>query len=529
MTEDANKRHCRIVPQPVEMTMGDGCWLLGPDTVILHNDPSARKSAELVAAQLRPATGFALPVCVGEVAPCPVIMLAISGDVPPVTGSYTLKVTREGATITARTAAGLFYGGQTLRQLLPPQIFSHVIATADWKIPCVTIRDFPRYAWRGMHLDVSRHFQPLPDVLRFIDTIAGFKFNRFHWHLTDDQGWRVEIKKYPRLTEIGAWRKETLIGHGQQDPAGHVYDQKRHGGFYTQEEIRRVVEYAAERHITIIPEIDMPGHMQAAIAAYPELGSGTGPVEVRTIWGISSNVLNPKESTLRFCEDVLLEVLNLFPGEFIHVGGDEVDKTEWENSPEIQKLRDARGLKDMGGMQAWFLTRIQHFLHRNGRRMIGWDEVLEDGLDHRAVVMAWRNDDYGSAAAKAGYDVVMASRQLYFDYYQAEPVEKEPMAIGGLAPMEKVYGYKPVAAGLTAEQEQRILGAQGQLWTEYMPTPRHVEYMAFPRACALSETLWTPDSQKDYTDFLLHLPATLARLDCAGVNYRCPEERCGKG
>ncbi|MBE2203588.1 MAG: beta-N-acetylhexosaminidase [Chthoniobacterales bacterium] len=518
---ESTKRNAALIPQPVKATWLEGRWRLEPDTVIQWEGEAARQPAELLATQLRNPTGFVLPVQqAGSAAGTSSVTLTRSADGPSESEGYQLRVGESGVRIVAQTAAGLFHGTQTLRQLLPPEIFSPSKISADWEVPAVDIHDFPKYGWRGMHFDVSRHFRPVRDVLRFIDTIASLKFNRFHWHLTDDQGWRIEIKKYPKLTEVGAWRKETLIGHALRPAAEFTFDGIPHGGFYTQEEIREVVRYAADRHITVVPEIDMPGHMQAAIAAYPHLGTNDKPVEVLTYWGMSEAVLNPEDSTIDFLRDVLSEVLELFPSQWIHIGGDEVVKTEWLQSERCQQLLKERGLEHMGEMQNWMLTRIQEFLQERGRDLVGWDEILEADFDRRAVVMAWRSEDRGTIGARAGHPVVMASRNLYFDYYQIEPSENEPLAIGGCAPLDKVYSYNPVPPELTAEEAKRILGAQGQLWTEYMPTAEHLEYMAFPRACALAEMVWTPDSRKDYQEFLSRLKTQLIRLENAGVNYR---------
>ncbi|HKL20809.1 MAG TPA: beta-N-acetylhexosaminidase, partial [Tichowtungia sp.] len=343
-----------IIPQPVEINSRGGEWELKADTVILYSGAKAKLSAEMLASQLRPATGFKLPVkrkTFWRSSEGNIVFQCLERSDLGAEG-YALRVT-DHVSISAPEPAGLFYGGQTLRQLLPPEIYSKSPVSNPWKINAVEIRDVPRFGWRGMHLDVGRHFMPKEDVMRFIDTIASLKFNTFHWHLTEDQGWRIEIKKYPKLTEIGAWRAETMAGHWKDKP--RTYDGIPHGGFYTQDEIREVVAYAAQRHVTIVPEIDMPGHMQAAIAAYPEMGCTTNKVEVKTEWGISKVILNPEESTVQFCRDVLTEVMDLFPSEFIHIGGDEAKKDQWEASERIQQLREGRGLKDMHEMQSWFI------------------------------------------------------------------------------------------------------------------------------------------------------------------------------
>lgn len=506
-----------IIPQPVELNERGGSLQLGADTVITYVDANAKASAELLAAQLRPSTGFKLPVQQGTDG---TIVLAIGTDHTLGEEGYALTVD-VAVEITAPTARGLFYGTQTLRQLLPPEIYNANTMTQDWILPKVSIRDQPRFGWRGLMLDVSRHFMSKEEVMKFIDTMASLKYNTFHWHLTDDQGWRIEIKKYPRLTEVGAWREETLIGHLLVKP--NMYDGTRHGGYYTQDEIREVVAYAAARHITIVPEIDMPGHMQSAIAAYPELGCTTNQLAVKTGWGISKNILNPEDSTVQFCKDVLTEVMELFPSEFIHIGGDEANKEQWEASERIQQLREERGLSDMHEMQSWFIKQMDDFLVKNGRRLIGWDEISEGGLAENAAVMWWRGTgalNIIQQATEEGHDLVVASREyLYFDYYQG-PRDTEPLATGAIVPLEKVYGFDPIIKELSEQAASHVLGAQGQIWTEYIPTMKQAEYMAFPRACALAELVWLPNEQKDFADFENRLKTQFKRFDNQGVYYR---------
>ena len=518
-----------LIPQPAELKIVGGTFELKADAAIAYADAAARPSAELLAVQLRPATGFKLPVEAGSEG---AIVFQTLEDPTLGKEGYELRIA-DCALIAAPTAAGLFLGAQTLRQLLPPEIYSAQTVSGVWNIPAVEIRDVPRFGWRGLHLDVCRHFMPKDDVLKFIDTMASLKFNTFHWHLTEDQGWRIEIKKYPKLTEVGAWRKETIVGfyeHFIEDPdsPAYTYDGTPHGGFYTQEEIREVVAYAAERHIVIVPEIDMPGHMVAAVAAYPELGCTGNRPEVRTEWGISKDILNPEESTIRFCKDVLTEVMELFPSEFIHVGGDEAPKDQWEASARIQQLREERGLKDMDEMQSWFIRQLDDFLVSKGRRLIGWDEIAEGGLAENAAVMWWRGDPREPAgfaiakkAAKEGHDIVVASSgNLYFDQYQSEDKESEPLSIGGMILLEEVYTFEPVMEGLDEATAAHVLGTQGQLWTEYIPSMKHLEYMAFPRACALAEIAWLPKGKKDYAGFLKRIKVQEQRFDAAGVNFR---------
>jgi hexosaminidase len=510
-----------IIPQPVQLTERDGTFTLPDDAIISYADPAAKPAADLLAAQLRRATGFRLPVKPGD--EDDIVLETIQDDTLGAEG-YELVVDGR-VRIRAPRGAGLFYGAQTLRQLLPPEVYSNETVSRRWSVPTVEIRDFPRFTWRGLHLDVSRHFMPKEDVMKLIDVMATLKLNTFHWHLTDDQGWRLQIRKYPRLTEVGAWRERTVVGHQRDKP--RRYDGVRHGGFYTQDDIREVVAFAATRHITIVPEIDMPGHMQAAVAAYPELGCTGEQIEVRTEWGISSQILNPEESTVEFCKDVLTEVMELFPSEFIHIGGDEANKKLWEASERIQYLRRERGLADMHELQSWFIRQIDDFLTANGRRLIGWDEIAEGGLAKNAAVMWWRGKqgragtEIARTAAREGHDVVVASNgHLYFDYYQSRDKDDEPLAIGGFLPLEAVYHFDPGIEGLSEQDSKRILGAQGQLWREYMSTTRQVHYMAFPRACALAELVWLPKDEKNYVSFLNRLRVQERRLDAAGIHYR---------
>ncbi len=362
---------------------------------------------------------------------------------------------------------------------------------------------------------------PKEFVKKYIDLLALHKLNTFHWHLTDDQGWRIEIKKYPRLTSVGAWRKETLVGHSTDDPSAERYDGQRHGGFYTQDDVREIVEYARARFVNVVPEIEMPGHSVAAIAAYPELGVTGEPTEVATKWGVFDDILNPSDRTIAFMQDVLTQVMALFPSREIHLGGDEAVKTRWQASPEVQARIKALGLENEEQLQGWFMKQMDAFLAAHGRRLVGWDEILEGGLSPNAVVMSWRGEAGGIAAARAGHDVVMTpTAYTYFDYYQSQDRDHEPLAIGGDLPLEQVYGYDPIPAGLEPQFASHVLGAQGQLWSEYLPGPKAVEYMAFPRLCALAEVVWTPKPRKDYQDFLARLATHLERLAILDVNYR---------
>jgi hexosaminidase len=387
----------------------------------------------------------------------------------------------------------------------------------------VRIEDAPRFGYRGLHLDVSRHFFPVAFVKRYLDLMSLFKLNTFHWHLTDDQGWRLEIERYPRLTEVGAWRKETIVGHHRLGSGDRRYDGTPHGGFYTQAEAREVVAYARERGIDVLPEIEMPGHAMSALAAYPELGCRPGLFEVRTTWGIAEDVLCPREATFEFVENVLREVMDIFPNSYVHVGGDEVPKTRWKECADAQAIIRREGLKDEDELQSYFVRRVERFVNANGRRLVGWDEILEGGLAPNATVMSWRGTAGGIAAAKARHDVVMCpEHDLYFDHYQGDPAT-EPLAHGGMTTVENVYGYEPVPAELDAAAAGQVLGPQGCLWTEFVPTPEHVEYMAYPRAIALAEIAWSPKDARDWPSFRARLSRSLAQLDALGVKYRRPD------
>lgn len=416
--------------------------------------------------------------------------------------AYHLSVRTDGVQIEAGTLSGLFYGVQTLSQM----ISGRVINGNQMALPGVEIRDFPRFGWRGMHLDVSRHFVPVPFVKKYIDLLARHKMNRFHWHLTDDQGWRIEIMKYPRLTEVGAWR---------QGPGG-----KRYGGYYSQEEIREVVAYARARQVTIVPEIEMPGHASAALAAYPEYSCTGGPFEVETSWGVFDDVYCAgKDATFTFLEDILAEVASLFPGPYIHIGGDECPKARWRIHDLCRQRMRSEQLADEDALQAYFVDRIAKYLRSLDKYVIGWDEILDGGAPEGAIVMAWRHADKGREAAAKGHDVVMTPMPFcYFDHYQG--VANEPKAIGGFTPLRTVYGFEPIPPNLPGEQTARILGAQGNVWTEYMADTRHVEYMVFPRLCALAERLWSPKEMRSYGGFVNRLREHVKRLQQLGVTYR---------
>ncbi len=422
---------------------------------------------------------------------------------------YRLEVNQSGVTVEAKSSVGALYGLQSLRQLIP--------LNGSKVIPFVTIEDKPRFQYRGMHLDVGRHFFNIDFIKKYIDLLSMYKINNFHWHLTEDQGWRIEIKKYPKLTQIAAFRNETLIGHYNDLP--QKFDGKRYGGFYTQDEIKDVVKYATERNINIIPEIEMPGHAQAAIAAYPELGCTGRQLQVATKWGVFDDVFCPNQQTFQFLEDVLLEVMALFPSKYIHIGGDECPKTQWINSPFCQALIKKEGLKDEHGLQSYFIQRMEKFINSKGRQIIGWDEILEGGLAPNATVMSWRGIEGGKEAAKQKHNVIMTPTDYcYFDYYQSKSA-KEPLAIGGFLPLQKVYSYDPIPSTLSKEESIYIIGTQGNLWTEYLSSPEKVEYMVLPRMQAMAEIGWTLIENKSYEGFVKRLNHHFDLWKKLGYNY----------
>lgn len=424
-------------------------------------------------------------------------------------GEYEIDINSNGIDISASNSAGIFYGIQSLKQLLS--------VAENGKIQNIKIKDSPRFQWRGMHLDCSRHFFSVEEVKKYLDYMAMYKMNNFHWHLTEDQGWRIEIKAFPRLTEVGAWRDGTMVGkYGNKE-----YDSIRYGGFYTQEEINEVVAYAQERHINVVPEIEMPGHSLAALAAYPQLSCTGGPFEVAKGWGVFEDVYCAgNEEVFEFLEVVMDEVLELFPSEYIHIGGDESPKKRWENCEKCQRRITEEGLKDEHELQSYFIQRMERYLNAKGRKIIGWDEILEGGLAPNAAVMSWRGTKGGIAAAKQSHNVVMSpGSPCYFDHYQVENKEDEPLAIGGYNPLHEVYAYEPIPDDLNMRESAFVMGAQGNVWTEYMKTFSQVEYMALPRMLALSEVLWSQTEDKNYQDFLYRLKINAEILNQLGANY----------
>ncbi|MEU4210371.1 beta-N-acetylhexosaminidase [Streptomyces sp. NPDC026206] len=462
------------------------------------------------------------------------IVLRVSTDVERELGpeGYRIVTDGHGIRLDGGSAAGVFWAAQTLRHMLGAAAFRRapVGSRTEWHLPMAVIEDAPRFAWRGVLLDVARHFMPKDGVLRYIDLLAAHKLNVLHLHLTDDQGWRIEIERYPKLTEVGAWRARSRYGHG----ASRLWDERPHGGYYTRDDMREIVAYAAQRHITVVPEIDIPGHSQAAIAAYPHLGNtdviDTTALSVRDTWGVNPNVLAPTDSTLAFYENVLTEVLELFPSPFVHIGGDECPKDQWRASPAAQERMAAEGLADEDGLQSWFIRHFARWLAGRGRRLVGWDEILEGRQPGESpapgvIVSSWRGYGGGIAAARAGHDVVMCPQEhVYLDHRQAAG-DDEPVPIGYVRTLEDVYRFEPVPAALTEAEAAHVLGAQANLWSEVTETQQRVDYQAFPRLAAFAETVWSTlpaPGQRDYADFERRMAAHYARLDALGVDYRPP-------
>jgi hexosaminidase len=503
-----------IIPAPNKATITKGNFKLSKATVIVLNNNAEQATANFLNDYLKTYYGFQLKV----VAKATTNFISFTTPTfirkPDNEERYTLNVSPTSIQIQGDGMAGTFYGMQTLLQLLP----TTNLKSQNLNLPCVAIEDEPRFAYRGMHLDVSRHFFPISYVKKYIDYIALHKMNYFHWHLTDDQGWRIEIKKYPKLTSVGAWRDGTIIGRFP----GTGNDGIKHGGFYTQEQVKEIVRYAADRHITVLPEIEMPGHSMAALAAYPELGTTpTVATKVPMTWGLNgveNNVFAPTEKTFGFLEDVLTEVMDLFPSQMIHIGGDECSKIWWKKDSASQQLMRQKGLKTEDELQSYFIQRIEKFVNSKGKKIIGWDEILEGGLAPNAAVMSWTGEQGGIHAAKQKHDVVMTpGGWCYFDHTQTK--NEDSVTIGGFTPLEKVYGYEPVPKELTAEEGKYILGAQANLWTEYVGYPSKVEYMIFPRMSALSEVLWSNKAQRNWEDFERRLPEQIKRYELWKANY----------
>lgn len=506
----------QVIPLPQEIKEAEGNFVLNDKTVIVYpaNNEAMLRNAHFLAEYIQAACSKNLKITTNETLSNAIVLNATLKDEND--EAYSIEVTTQCITIKGASEAGVFYGIQTLRKSMPPEVKGDII------FPVAEIYDYPRFGYRGSHLDVSRHFFAADSIKRFIDILALHNINRFHWHLTDDQGWRIEIKKRPELTTIGAQRKNTVIGRNSGE-----YDNVPYGGFYTQDEVREIIKYAQERYITIVPEIDLPGHMQAALTAYPELGCTGGPYEVWRQWGVSEDVLCAgNDKTLEFIKDVLDEIVEIFPSEYIHIGGDECPKTRWKECPKCQAKIKSLGLKTDGKhtaeqrLQSYVISYAEKILRDKGRKMIGWEEILEGGLAPNATVMSWLGVDGGYEAARQKHDAIMTpSAYLYFDYYQTINTDNEPLAIGGYVPVEKVYSFEPITDKITAEEAKHIIGVQANLWTEYIPTFQQVEYMVMPRIAALSEVQWTMPEKKDYKNFTERLPQLISIYDQHNYNY----------
>lgn len=505
-----------IIPKPVSVKTFEGFFNINDATVLQYNF-DVEKGALIIETLTTHLSDYYKMESIAQQAAKGKsknsIFLQLSDNKKINKEGYKLKVNKNGVLIEASDLNGLFYGVQSLIQMMPSENGAREVV----EVPFAVVEDYPRFAWRGLHLDVCRHFMPKEFVFKYLDFMAMHKLNTFHFHLTEDQGWRIEIKKYPLLTEVGSKRKETLIGSAR---TSKEYDGIPHEGFYTQEDIKEIVKYAADRFITVVPEIEMPGHALAALASYPDLGCTGGPYEVSTRWGIFHDVMCAgKESTFEFLENVMAEVLELFPSEYIHIGGDECPKTKWKECPLCQQRIADEGLKDEHELQSYFIQRVEKFLNSKGRILIGWDEILEGGLAPNAAVMSWRGEAGGIEAAKQKHNVVMSpGTHCYLDHYQADP-KTQPLAIGGFTPLDKIYAYEPVPDSLTVEEAKYIMGAQGNVWTEYMKTSDHVEYMVYPRAAALAEVVWSPKGERDYNEFLERLRVLTLRYDFYKLNY----------
>ena len=501
-----------VIPKPLSLVQNEGSFKVTKSTKFYASTPEAKTIATFFASKIESSTGYDLAISEEEVS-SNAIALLIDNSLEVNDEGYTLDATDKLVSIKAKTAKGLFYGMQTLMQLLPAEIESTTVVNGiAWTLPCVTIKDEPRFAYRGIMLDPCRHFIPVENIKKQLDVLALFKINQFHWHLTEDQGWRIEIKKYPKLTEIGSKRVD---GEGTE-----------YSGFYTQEQIKEVVAYASERFINVIPEIELPGHALAAISAYPELSCKSDSLSPRIIWGVEEDVYCAgKEETFKFLEDVISEVVTLFPGEYFHIGGDECPKVRWEKCPLCQKRMRENKLKNEHELQSYFVQRIEKVLASHGKKMIGWDEILEGGLAPSATVMSWRGEDGGIAAASMDHDVIMTpgSNGMYLDHYQGDS-KIEPVAIGGYTLLEKTYSYNPVPDTLVGLGKSNFVkGVQGNIWSEYMYTTDLMEYRIYPRILAVAEIGWTPLEGKDYKDFERRIDNALVRLDSHGINYHIPQ------
>ena len=505
----------RIIPAPRHQRVGAGYFRFDHETRVSIESEAVREVVTPLLRVFSRSTGFALPIVRYDGSDTNTVR--VIGDATlSEPGRYRLQVTDSGVLIRAFDRAGALHAWQTLRQMLPAEIeASQPVEQVDWLVPVVEIDDAPRFSYRGMHLDVSRHFFSVDFVKRYLDWMAKYKLNVFHWHLTDDQGWRIEIRGYPRLTGIGAWRPATVSGHTLDRDAS--LDGRAHGGYYTQDEIREVVEYAGARCITIVPEIDMPGHCSALLAAYPQFGCREGPFGVETHFGVFRDILNPSDETLEMARDVLGEVAALFPGPYLHIGGDEVDTGQWEASDECQRIAEERGLESTGALYRDFIGRLRQTVRELGKEPIGWDDILDCGSDGPATVAVWRGDEKLVAAAREGHDVILAPAAFYFDFYQSESFD-EPLAVHGLTTLRDMYERQLIPEDLDTPARERILGGQGLLWTEYVATEEHAEYMLMPRLCALAERLWCSSDRLSWGSFAARLRHHFRRFEVMNVN-----------
>ncbi len=500
-----------LIPLPKEVIPTQGQFVVKKSTSIGFSNAEFAPVANLLQEYLHRASTFPISAKASKSSSIQFSQNSSLGE-----EAYTLQISSKKIDIQAKTGKGAFYALQTLLQLMPAQIYAGTPIAGNISISNVLIKDEPRFSYRGLMLDVGRYYYPVESVKRFIDLMAIYKMNTFHWHLTEDQGWRIEIKKYPLLTSISSVRKESMLGHYKDQQ----FDGKPHGGFYTQEEVKDIVAYAAKKYIDVIPEIEMPGHSQAVLAAYPQLGANSDKLyKVKTKWGVSEDVLFPREETFTFLEDVLTEVMTLFPSQYIHIGGDECPKTQWKESKFCQDLIKKLGLKDEHELQSYFIRRIDKFVTSKGKKLLGWDEILEGGLSPNAMVMSWRGTKGGVEAAKQNHDVVMSPNSyFYLDYYQADP-KTQPLAIGGNLHLSKCYSFEPNLPELTAEEAKHVVGIQANVWTEYISNINYAEYMTYPRALALSEVSWSPKESKNYADFKKRLTGHLPAMDAMKINY----------
>lgn len=498
-----SKASINIIPKPNQLTVSDGDFVFKSGLTV--SAPADSRAKNLLASKLETAAGITLKNVTGGKAN---IVLAIKKAPELGVEGYRLQVTKNQVKVEAATENGLYYGIQSLLQLLPPQIESTQKVEANWQVPCVNIDDAPRFSYRGVMLDCSRHFSTVDEIKKILDALAIYKINKFHWHLTDDQGWRIEIKRYPKLTEIGSVRME---------------DGKPYGGFYTQEQVKEIIKYAADRNIEVIPEIEMPGHGLAALSAYPEYSCTGGPFKPRTIWGVEDDVFCAgNEETYKFLENILDEVCALFPSKYVHVGGDECPKIRWEQCPKCQAVMKENGLKTDMELQSYFTKRIEKYLETKGKRLFGWDEILEGGIAPSATIMSWRGEQGGIDAANAGHDVVMTpGGYVYLDHYQGDML-CEKVKIGGLSTLQNVYGYDPIPAAIAPDKAFHVLGLQGNVWQEYMFEPNQIEFQLFPRVTAIAEVGWTKKQNKDLDSFIKRIDNQEVRWDYHNLNYYIP-------